>query len=76
MMNGNSIFPYLAILSIAFISVGDRFLPHPYGQISTNTRENIDRLAINLFPQVQISSNSSRIWQKEEREYSRNSRDN
>ncbi len=75
-MNSNSIFPYLAVLSITFISVGDRFLPYPYGQISTNTREKINQFAIDLFPQVQVSSNSSRIWQKEEREYSGNSSTN
>jgi hypothetical protein len=64
-----NIFAYLAILSITFISVGDRILPHPYGKISTDIREKIDRTALGLFPQIEIGSNSNRVWQ-EEREYS------
>jgi hypothetical protein len=76
MMYQRNIFSYIAVLSLTFISVGDRFLPHPYGQISTNTREKINQFAIGLFPQVQISSNSRRVWQEGEREYSGNGSNN
>jgi hypothetical protein len=69
-MCGRNILSYLAVLSVTFIGVGDRFLPHPYGQISADIRAKIDRVAIDLVPQVQVSSNSKRIWQAEEREYS------
>jgi hypothetical protein len=68
-MQQRSIVSVLTFLSLTYISVGDRLLPYPYAQFSVDTRQKIEKFALGLFPNVEVSSNSERFWQQKGRQY-------
>ena len=49
-MRSKTAFPLLVIISLLFISVGDRILPQPLSNLSKSTRTSINRFLLSIFP--------------------------
>ena len=49
-MRPKSILTILVVLSVIFITMGDRFLPQPLSDASRNTRVSINKTLVGLFP--------------------------
>ncbi len=47
-------------MSIVYVTLGDRFLPQPYGNRSQEVRSNINQFLIGLFPDNELETLKSR----------------
>jgi hypothetical protein len=57
-MRFKSLLTVVLILGLGFISLGDRFLPQPWSNYSRNTRIQIDKYLIGLFPKKDLEKPS------------------
>ncbi len=59
-MRPKTVFTYLFIIFMIFVTLGDKFLPGSLGQASVNTREGINNFVKGIFPQKEFKNPNKR----------------
>lgn len=65
------LFLFLIFAGLLFVSLGDNFLPHPLGDLSSNTRSKINHFLMGLFPDekpINLYEKTDKVLEQAEQE--------